>query len=189
MREEYGRFTVPLHLSKSLTLVRPGQFAVGHLECNDETITLLHPFKKVFIYRNLRDVVVSFMRFHEIPGRGGGADPSWKELPEGPAKLLRHLDVLAESLLNQCHTGWIDRPDVFNICFETLYGPEVTLLHPFKKVFIYRNLRDVVVSFMRFHEIPGRGGGADPSWKELPEGPAKLLRHLDVLAESLLASA
>ena len=44
-REEYQRFITSLELSKSLKLVQPGQFAVGHLGCSPQSRALLSDFK------------------------------------------------------------------------------------------------------------------------------------------------
>jgi hypothetical protein len=124
-REEYERFTVPLHLSKSLGLVLPGQFAVGHLECTDEVRARLAPFKAVFTYRNLRDAVVSHMRFMRDTSRGGPETQTWKDLPEGPEKMLRYLDSDAgASFFRQCRSmiDWPAVPGVFKLPFESLYG-------------------------------------------------------------------
>ena len=65
IRADSFRYMVKMSLEQSLRLVRPGQFAVGHVECRDETKQWLRGFKKILIYRDLRDALISQMRFPE----------------------------------------------------------------------------------------------------------------------------
>lgn len=122
MREDYMRWDSRLPLADSAQLIRPGQFAAGHVEHNDYTKSILHPFKKVFVFRELRDCLVSWLRFLQDTGRTGRAEDDWKRLPEGPEKMLRFLDALGEKFFVQCHPNWLDEPEVFAVSFESLYG-------------------------------------------------------------------
>jgi hypothetical protein len=123
-REEYKRFIAPLELSKSLELLLPGQFAVGHLGCSQDSRSLLAEFKKVFLYRDLRDGLVSYLRFHADTQREGPQTRTWSDLPDGPGKMLGFLDHLGDSYFNMCLPmgDWIDQSDVFKLSFEMLYG-------------------------------------------------------------------
>jgi hypothetical protein len=123
-REEYKRFNTLLELSKSLALVLPGQFAVGHLECSPRNRALLADFKKVFLYRDLRDGLASFLRFHADTQREGPRTRVWSDLPDGPEKMLRFLDHLGHAYFAMCLPmgDWLDQGDVFKLSFETLYG-------------------------------------------------------------------
>ena len=123
-REEYQRFITSLELSKSLKLVQPGQFAVGHLGCSPQSRALLSDFKKVFLYRDMRDGLVSFLRFAADTQREGPRTRDWSDLPDGPGKMLGFLDHLGESYFAMCLPmgDWLDQTDVFKLSFETLYG-------------------------------------------------------------------
>jgi hypothetical protein len=146
-RDEYHRFSVALHVSKSLDLVAAGQFVVGHLEYTDEVRTCLAPFKTVFTHRDLRDAVVSHMRFLADTARGGPGKQNWKDLPEGPQKMLRYLDSNGEATffpICRAMAPWSTDPSVFKLRFETLYGDRGE----------ERQLR-LIESLRQFLEIPG----------------------------------
>lgn len=67
--ENSARFKQDLPLQRSINLLRPGQFAVGHIDFNPETASILKKAKHFFIVRNLRTVMVSFLRFSVDPRR------------------------------------------------------------------------------------------------------------------------
>jgi hypothetical protein len=147
-RDEYHRFTAPLHLSRSLGLVLPGQFAVGHLEHTEEVRTYLGPFKTIFTCRDLRDAVVSHMRFLGATTRSGRESRDWKALPEGPEKMLPYLDTAdgaAFFQLSRAMLGWATDPSAFKIRFETLYGDRGQ-----------EALSRLIEALHRFLEIPDR---------------------------------
>ncbi|MGQ0636922.1 MAG: sulfotransferase domain-containing protein [Planctomycetaceae bacterium] len=122
MQRDYLQFNVQIPLAQSLELVRFGQFTVGHLECNATTRRLLGPFRKLFVHRNLRDALVSWMRFYMATGRAGGADDAWKNLPDGPERMLAFLELLGPTFMSLCHVDWLAAPGVLAVSFETLYG-------------------------------------------------------------------
>jgi hypothetical protein len=125
-REEYERFNTSLELSESLKLVQPGQFAVGHLGCTPQSRLLLSDFKKVFLYRDLRDGLASYLRFHADTQREGPRTRAWSDLPDCPGKMLGFLDHLGASYFAMCLPmgDWLDQTDVFKLSFETLYGDQ-----------------------------------------------------------------
>ena len=107
-------------------MVQPGQFAVGHLGCSPQSRALLTDFKKLFLYRDARDGLASFLRFHADTQREGPRTRAWSDLPEGPEKMLRFLDHLGESYFNMCLPmgDWVDQTDMFKVSFEMLYGDD-----------------------------------------------------------------
>lgn len=123
-RENYERLLIDIPLDRAVPLMLPGQFGVGHLECSDYVREVLSSVKKIFVFRDLRDGVVSFLRFLAATGRGGDATRTWKDLPAGPEKTLHFLDVAGQDYFNMTlpMIDWLDQPDVFCISFETLYG-------------------------------------------------------------------
>ena len=82
-RNEFIRFLHPIPLERSLPLVRPGQFAVGHLECTPAVPGPPHRLQEwgVLAYRDLRDGFVSWLRFHRDTNR----DARWRRVFEAPA--------------------------------------------------------------------------------------------------------
>jgi hypothetical protein len=123
-REEYERFQVDLRLETAVRLLLPGQFAVGHLECSNDVRDCLGRAKKIFTYRNLRDGLVSYMRFLASTGRGGDRTAQWKDLPAGPEQMLSFLDHAGHEFfgLSLPLLGWVDEADVLKLSFESIYG-------------------------------------------------------------------
>ena len=91
-REEYHRFSLSMPLARSASLVLPGQFGVGHLECTEEIRHCLSEFKIIFTYRNIKDSFVSHMRFMCDTGRCKLAPDEWNTLPEGPERMLAYME-------------------------------------------------------------------------------------------------
>lgn len=123
-RENYERLLVDVPLERAVELHLPGQFSVGHLECSERVCEVLSSVKKVFVFRDLRDGLVSYLRFLASTGREGEATRAWKDLPPGPGQMLRFLDAAGQDYFNMTlpMIAWLDHPDVFSISFETLYG-------------------------------------------------------------------
>jgi hypothetical protein len=123
-RERYERLITAVPLDRAVALHLPGQFSVGHLECNTWTRRVLADVKKVFVYRDLRDGLVSFLRFLAATGRGGETTKRWKDLPAGPEQMLRFLDANGQVYFDMAlpMLDWLEQPDVFFVRFETLYG-------------------------------------------------------------------
>jgi hypothetical protein len=123
-RENWQRLLFDVSLDRAVELMLPGQFSVGHLECSDHVRRVLSSVKKLFVFRDLRDGVVSFLRFLASTGRGGEATRAWKDLPPGTDQMLRFLDAAGQDYFNMTlpMIDWFDQPDVFFISFETLYG-------------------------------------------------------------------
>jgi hypothetical protein len=123
---DHHSLTVHFPLCISAGCVGDGQFIVGHL-CHDRlTEKELAPFCKVFAYRNLKDVLVSYMRFIEKREAAALAGQGWVGLPDGPEKLQRYLQAAGEDFLARIRPmlGWLDRADCLRLRFETLNGDE-----------------------------------------------------------------
>lgn len=122
MRHDYLQMSVALPLRHSLQLVHRGQFTVGHLECDDATRALLAPFKKIFVYRNLRDAVVSLMRFCIDTGRSFGSKDGWRTVAGDCQQMAAFLDCAGPPFFSMCAVDWQHVPGVFSMSFEQLYG-------------------------------------------------------------------
>jgi len=123
-KEQYLSFNVDVPLRVSIKLIGDGQFAVGHLPHQDEVLKLLEGFKLLFIRRDLRDALVSQMRFFSGRGRGQLGANEWKRLPEGPDKLLGFWDSYGEPFMNTYRSmlGWHGNKGVFEVSFEEICG-------------------------------------------------------------------
>ncbi len=128
MREEYARFNVEIPLSHSLRLVHPGQFAVGHLECDVETRPALSSFKTLFVYRELRDAFVSWLRFYMDAKRGGTEIQALQAVPDGPERTLGLLDLCGQWFFGMVREiiPWMKEQTTLCVRFETLYGDHGT---------------------------------------------------------------
>ena len=126
IRVDSFRYQVKVPLQQSAVLIDRGQFAVGHLECTPEIRRTLEGFRKIFIYRDLRDALISQMRFLVDSPSTSSSLADWKALP-APA------DRMAGFMQDRKHTiymfslfremaGWLAETDVFSLSFEELYG-------------------------------------------------------------------
>jgi hypothetical protein len=111
-----------MNASDLATMIRPGQFVVGHLPYNEDVKSGFSDFRKIFLYRNLRDSIVSYMRFtakKNIPGY-----EKWSSLPNTPNKLLEFLKMGAQDFFKIASpmVEWLNDDEVLSICFEELLG-------------------------------------------------------------------
>ncbi len=63
-RTDPGKFRVAMHLKESSCLVKPGQFAVGHLTYNQYTTTCLKDFTKIVLTRDESERMTSWENFY-----------------------------------------------------------------------------------------------------------------------------
>lgn len=125
-RNEYTRLCHPIPLERSLPLVCPGQFAVSHLECSPRTRDCLVGFKVVFVYRELRDAFVSWLRFHQDTGREQQWNWIWSAHPDPRERLVVFMREAGHVFFDLCRAmrPWITEPTAFPVRFETLHGDE-----------------------------------------------------------------
>jgi hypothetical protein len=125
-RNEFARFCHGVPLERALPLVRPGQHAVSHLECTPRTRALLAEFRVVFVYRDLRDALVSWLRFHQDTGREQQWNWIWERHADRRARLAVFLGEAGELFFGMCRAlvPWLTEPSAFPVRFETLHGDE-----------------------------------------------------------------
>jgi Sulfotransferase domain len=109
---------------KVLPLVRPGQFLVSHFPFTEETARLLKRFKIIFTYRDLRDTLVSTMRWVARKGQLAGSPEGWEQLSDGPEKMERFVEKHGEHYLGNIKAmrNWAVQPGVLNLSFEEIQG-------------------------------------------------------------------
>jgi hypothetical protein len=120
---DYLAHHVALPIDASAPLVQPGQFWVGHFEvalCREA----LRDFLKVFMIRDLRFALVSYMRWLSNPGRGGAAADAWRQLPDTQEKFLPFFESHGRQYVGWCReiVGWLDVPEACLIRFEDITG-------------------------------------------------------------------
>lgn len=120
-RHKASELRVHEPLSSSLQRISPSEFVVGHLPVT--TAPMLREFGVIFTYRNVRDILVSFCRWVAQTGRWPD-DGNWRELPDGPEKLLGFLQHHGRQLrgLIDCPAGWKSQPGATQVAFEELMG-------------------------------------------------------------------
>jgi hypothetical protein len=125
-RNEFARLCHGVPFERALPLVRPGQHAVSHLECTPRTRTLLAEFRVVFVYRDLRDAVVSWLRFHQDTGREEQWNWIWEHHADRHERLVVFLREAGELFFGMCRAlvPWLNDPSTFPVRFETLHGDD-----------------------------------------------------------------
>lgn len=122
--EQYLRRRVKVPFTTAVSLIRPGQFGVGHIPHQPVTAAAVRDFSVVFTKRELRAILISHMRMVQAPGRFNWLAEGWKTLPDGQPRMAGYMRVVGPSIikLQRDMVGWIDRPGVSAISFETLLG-------------------------------------------------------------------
>jgi hypothetical protein len=127
LRAGFRELTTAVPLAATAPLVRPGQFAVGHIECTPEIRNLLDGlgYRVILVTRDLRACVVSLQRFLIDFGRVGPDDEGWAGLPPGPARTAACLRSPAGRAVLDSARGllpWLSCPGVLRVSFEAAHG-------------------------------------------------------------------
>lgn len=118
MVESYRDFRKIYSLDRAVRLLRPGQFAVGHIGFNEKTVGDLRGTHVIFVSRELRSALISMMRWLSRPGRGEAS--AWKTIEDQRHKLVKFLSEYGENLMSWYSgiAGWRDSDGVKAIQFE-----------------------------------------------------------------------
>jgi sulfotransferase family protein len=136
-RENPGRFARSEPLRQSLSRIRAGEFAVGHLPCKAEVIVFTASFRRLYLTRDLRSALISYMRFLQVTGRMGAKESSWYSISDPKERLLNFLTTSAPQLLVGLYndlTGWLHVPGVMHVRFEDLVHDPETAVRVVKSV-------------------------------------------------------
>lgn len=124
-QREHRKLRVTYPVNQCLSLVRGGQFVVGHLSHNDQVLQAISNFRAIFIHRDLRDAMVSQMRFFSDHGRGTALEAGWGKFADGPEKMKQFIRFHGDFFLHErCRKmlGWLREPNVVKIAYEELVG-------------------------------------------------------------------
>jgi len=123
-RSSPERFRVDQPFRECVSQICPRQFAVSHLPCDSETKKLATELRVVFLHRDLRDCLISLMRFIADSGRDACFGSAWIQMPDGPERLAAFMKTYdwfcaqwVEPLL-----GWQKQAGVLSVSFEDLMG-------------------------------------------------------------------
>ncbi len=104
-RRNPGRFARSEPLSRSLVRIAAGQFAVGHLPCKEEIVRATASFKRIYLTRELRTALISYMRFMAATGRLGARELSWFAMTDPKARVVDFLKTSAQTCSTGCTRG------------------------------------------------------------------------------------
>lgn len=107
-----------------MPLVGAGQFLVGHVDAGERAKHALFPFKKILLYRNIGDAILSMFRFLVDSGRAGAAADQWRT-GDPPEQAIAFLKDKGAELFEGSYlpvAEWIGTSNVFAISFEELCG-------------------------------------------------------------------
>ncbi len=123
---DYLDLVRPVVVNQALEMMLPGQFSVGHLDYSQDIVEALAGFRVVFVRRNLRDCLISFMRWEESTGRDPERTQDWAGMPDGADKTLIYLRDLGSQYLLWCKTiaGWAGYAEAEQFSFESLCGDD-----------------------------------------------------------------
>ena len=124
MRANYKKFKRLVPIQKSLKLIKPGEFAVGHIPYSYRA--LFDNFHTLFIKRNIQDVVVSYMNFIEFANRTSADDKIWLEETDPSKKIKQYLVLRGKSLLKDIRqiVDWNYDQHSLIVAYEALRSKE-----------------------------------------------------------------
>jgi hypothetical protein len=146
-REDYLNFTINVNACAIAKLILNGQFVVGHLPYNEDIRNAFASFKQIFLYREVRDALISHMRF--LATRNNPAHDNWRYLTDSKKRLLKYLETTAIGFMDMAlpMVGWLEDSNTLKICFERLCGDagEQVRKAEIRKIFDYLGVLDSVV--------------------------------------------
>ncbi len=119
-----------LSLADVIRLLKPGQFVQGHVPFSPDLVAHLDRVAVIYVDRDLRDVLVSSMRFVEQLVRSGvtytdDMDITWCGTPDTPAKLISYLRGFGAGVadLIESISPWQALPEAFTLDFDRITKP------------------------------------------------------------------
>ncbi len=119
-----------LSLPEIIRLMRPGQFVQGHIPFSPDFSPFPDRVAIVYVERNLRDVLISSMRFVEQLNASGVKLPEelevgWCGTPNTPAKFIRYLRSFGVGVidLTESISPWQALPQAFTLEFDRIAKP------------------------------------------------------------------
>jgi len=117
------RFRIRQPVGRTVSQLRPGQFAVGHLGYNERTCRALRDCHVIFLKRDLRECLVSHMRWQAATGRDRSA---WTRIGDPQRRLLAYLSKWGRSFIKRADAiaEWEGHTDQV-LTFDDLQVPPV----------------------------------------------------------------
>jgi len=116
-------FRIRQLVGRTISRLRPGQFAVGHLCYNERTLRALRDCYVIFLKRDLRECLVSHMRWQSATGRDRSA---WTRIEDGKQRMLAYLSKWGRSFIKRAGAiaEWEGHADQV-LTFDDLQDPLV----------------------------------------------------------------
>jgi hypothetical protein len=117
-------FLVLLPLEQTCSLIRNGQFSVGHVEYSDYSLGCIRGFAHILCVRNVRDALVSHMRFIMDDRRRDRPSGAWWQVTDNAARFLGYLQDPGQEFIKglRLQLPWLDHDDVLICRFEEAMG-------------------------------------------------------------------
>lgn len=126
-------------LKDIISLIKPGQFVVGHLPCSQENLSLFAEYRIVFTYRDLRDAITSFMRYMAKNGLGTSMSHKWGGWADGPDKMERYMELHGDEFfaITEPMVKWAERREIVKMSYEEIMEGGEKALAKLRKLFRY----------------------------------------------------
>lgn len=114
-----------LPLEILVKMIVPGQVIAGHIQYDDYTKNALLDFKNIFVYRNMRDALVSAMRYAEKWAIIQSDREMLQKMKDNPEKLLSYMKTTTCKhfvTTSNYVSGWMKDDFTFKISYESLMG-------------------------------------------------------------------
>lgn len=129
-REFYAdplKHTHVLPLATSTSHITTGQFAVGHVYYSEENAKILESFKMVFVHRNIRDCLVSYMNFIQKNNLSPNIS-LWKDIQDPKVKFSTFMNTDAKAFfdISLPTTSWVNHktPNIMCVSYEDLMADQ-----------------------------------------------------------------
>ncbi len=100
-RAKPQHYRVRQGVDRTISRLCPGQFAVGHLQFNQRTRLALEGCRVIFLKRDLRECLVSHMRWQAATGRDRSA---WTRVEDPRQRMLAYLSKWGRSFINRARS-------------------------------------------------------------------------------------
>jgi hypothetical protein len=111
-------------IEDTIHFIKTGQFAVGHIDNTISTVSILSNFTHFFCIRNIKEVLVSHMRFICDDRRKDKPKFDWSKESENAAKFIGYLKGPGKGYLEgiRKQVNWINEKGVIVIRYEEVMG-------------------------------------------------------------------
>jgi hypothetical protein len=126
MVRDYTKFEIRIDIDHSSRLILPGQFAVGHLKFVRPARRATENFRRLFVVRDLRDCLISLMRWFALDGRGVNLSTGWRLIENKKEKMAAFLETAGRRIIQRLFyaplVGWAFEPHTLRVDYEVLVG-------------------------------------------------------------------